>query len=142
MTSPNLALVRSVLPAWERGDWSSVEWADPEIEFVIADGPTPGTWKGLARMAEGARETLSPWDGFRIEVEEYRELDDEQVLVLYRFAGRGKTSGLDLDKMQAKGAYLFRVRGGKVTRFVIYWNRARALADLALSAEAGSTSAA
>src|SRR5207244_1267535 len=67
MASTNLELVRSVHAAWNRGDYSSVEWAHPEIEFVIADGPSPGSWTGLAGMAEGTREWLSPWEEFRQE---------------------------------------------------------------------------
>jgi ketosteroid isomerase-like protein len=138
MTSANVDLVRSIYSAWEQGDWSSAEWADPEIEYVIADGPSPGRWTGLSGIAEATREAISVWENFRIEVDEDRELDDERVLVLYRFGGRGKTSGLDLGQMQAKGAYVFHVHGGKVARFVIYWDRERALTDLGLSAEAGS----
>lgn len=138
MASSNLDLVRSIYGTWERGDWSSVEWADPEIQWVSADGPAPGSWTGLAGMAEGWREWLSAWKEFRIEVDEYRELDDERVLVLPRVSGRGKTSGLELGQMWTKGAALFHIRDGKVTRFVFYWNRERALADLGLAPEAGS----
>jgi len=34
--------------------------------------------------------------------------------------------------MRAKGAALFELRGGKVTRLTTYWDRDRALADLGL----------
>jgi ketosteroid isomerase-like protein len=130
--SENLDLVRSIYAAWERGDFSSAEWADPEIESVIADGPSPGRWTGLAGMAEGWRDVLGAWEGLHPEVEEYRELDGERVLVLFHFNARGKTSGLEIGQMRSKGAGLFHVARGKVTRIVNYFDRDRALADLGL----------
>lgn len=113
MASANVELVRSILAAWERGDWSSAEWAHPEIEYVVADGPSPGSWIGLLGMAEGAREVLSAWEDFRFEAGEYRELDDERVLAIVRASGRGKTSGLDVGQTTARGAELFHVRDGR-----------------------------
>jgi ketosteroid isomerase-like protein len=134
--SANLELVRSIYAAWERGDYSSVEWAHPEIEYIIADGPAPGSWTGLAGMTEGARNLVDAWESFRLEADEYRELDDERVLVLHHWGGRGKTSGLELERMRATGASVFHVRGGKVTKLVHYWDRERGLADLGLTPEA------
>jgi ketosteroid isomerase-like protein len=132
MSQENVDLVRSIYAAWERGDYRSTEWADPEIEWVSADGPSAGSWTGLTGMAEGFRDWLSAWDDLRIKTEEFRELDDERVLVLIRFSGRGKTSGVELERVQPKGANLFDVRDGKVTRFAYYIDRDRALADLGL----------
>jgi ketosteroid isomerase-like protein len=136
--SVNLELVQSIYAAWERGDYSSARWADPEIEYVHADGPSPGHWKGLDALATGAREWLNAWEEYRHEAEEYRELDDQRVLVLIRWSGRGRTSGLDLGQMRTKGAHVFHVRRGRVTKFVVYFERDHALADLGLAPEAGS----
>jgi hypothetical protein len=83
-SSSNLDLVRSIHAAWERGDFSSTAWADPEIELVFADRPDPGTWKGLDEVAEGWRSFLSTSEDWHVEVEEYREIDNEQVLVPLR----------------------------------------------------------
>lgn len=131
----NLDLVRSIYEHWERGDFSWVGWADPEIEYVIVDGPAPGSWTGLAGLEQGGLGFLSSWDELRVRADECRELDDERVLVLTRLSGRGKASGMELGEMQAQGADLLRIRNGKVTRFVLYFNRERALAELGPSPE-------
>jgi hypothetical protein len=73
--SENLDLVRSIYTGWERGDFSSTEWAHPEIESVIADGPAPGSWAKLSGMAEGWRNRLDSWDHFRTVADEYHELE-------------------------------------------------------------------
>ena len=139
MSKESVDLVRSIYAAWERGDWSSVEWAHTEIEYSIADGPTPGSWKGVAGLAEGWREWLSAWEEVRVEADEFRELDAERVLVLHHYSGRGKTSGLELGQMRAKGAALYHIRRGKVTKLVGYFDRERAFADLGVASEAGSS---
>jgi hypothetical protein len=130
--SENLDLVRSIFAPWERGDFSRAEWANPEIGYVVVDGPAPGAWTGRAGMVEGVRDWLSAWEDVRQEAEEYRELDSERVLVLHRFSARGKKSGLALGQIQTKGATLFEIRRGEVTTLVLYFHRDCALADLGL----------
>src|SRR5437588_9004993 len=95
----NVTAASAIYTGWERGDFSSADWAHPEIEFVIADGPAPGRWTGLAGLADGFRAYVSTWSEYRVEAEEYRELDDERVLVVILLGGRGKTSGLDLEQL-------------------------------------------
>jgi ketosteroid isomerase-like protein len=136
--SANLDLVRSIYADWERGDFSSAEWADPGIEFVMADGPEPASWTGLAGMAEGWRGRLSTWERYRIVADDYRALDDERVLVLDHRIGRGKRSGLKVDQLRTQGAAVLHVSEGKVTKFVGYWDRDRAFADLGLAPEGDS----
>ena len=136
MSQENVDVIRSIYADWERGDFGDAEWADPEIEFVIAEGPTAGRWTGLAGMAEGYRDFLSAWEDWTAEAEEFRELDGERVLVLSHFGGRGKTSGLELGT-RMKGAELFHLRDGKVTRLVLYGVREHAFTDLGLSEQDG-----
>ena len=128
--SENLNLVRSIYAAWERGDFSSAEWAHRDVECVFAGGPDPGSWTGLTGMSEGMRSWISAWEEFRVEAEEYRELDEERVLVLVQLSGRGKTSGLEIGRTRVGQANLFHIRDGKVSRVVIYLDHERALADL------------
>src|SRR5438045_8953551 len=90
--SDNLDLVRSIYADWERGEFRRVEWARQDIEWADVDGLSPGRVTGLQAMAARWRDFVSDWGDFRAEAEEYRELDDERVLVLHRFSGRGKTA--------------------------------------------------
>jgi ketosteroid isomerase-like protein len=136
--SENLDLVRSIYAAWGRGDYSSTEWAHPEIEFVMIGGPEPVTASGVTGMAKAWRSWLAPWEEFHAEAEEYREIDDERVLVLVKNTGRGKTSGLNLGQMHPRVASLFHIHGGKVTKLLNYLEPYRALADLGLAPEGGS----
>jgi ketosteroid isomerase-like protein len=70
--SENVDLVRSVYADWERTDFSSADWADPDIEYV-----------------------------YRTKAEEYRQIDGERILVLARSSGRGKTSGAEITHARA-----------------------------------------
>jgi ketosteroid isomerase-like protein len=129
--SENLDLVRSIFAAWERGDFGSAKWADDQIEFVLDDDAPV---KGVVAMARSWRDVLGSWEGYRLEADDYRELDDERILVGLHVIGRGKVTGVDLQQVDSRGAALFHVRAGKVTRLSSYTSRARALSDLGLEA--------
>jgi ketosteroid isomerase-like protein len=141
MSSANLDLLRSIYAAWERGDWTAPPtWADPEIEFVLADGPDPTRAKGVAEMvAVFTRDFLSTWDHLRTEAQEYRELDGERILVHIHNHGRGRTSGMEISELMGKGegANIWFIRQGTVVKVIMYWDRARALADLGLAPGVG-----
>jgi ketosteroid isomerase-like protein len=134
----NLDRVRAIYAASAKGDFGSADWADPDIEYVIFDGPSPGEWRGLAAMASAWRDFLTAWANLRIDAEAYLELDDERVLALTRSSGRGKTSGLEIPRSWTTGAGLWYVHDGKVTRHVVYLERHNALADLGLTPDTGT----
>ena len=130
----NLDLVRSILAAQERGDFSSADWADPDIEYEIVGGPDSGVWKGRAAMAKAWGEILAAYTEHSIAVEEIRQIDDERVLMFGVFGGRGKASGIGTSEGIRMGvASLWQIRDGKVVRHVVYFERDRALSDLGLS---------
>jgi ketosteroid isomerase-like protein len=127
--SANLDLVRSIFAATERGDFSSAQWADPGVEYVLVDALQPVTAVGLTGLAEAMRTGMREFEDFHMEAEEYRELDDERVLVLTRAVGRGKRSGVPVS---TRSGEVFEIHEGKVTRIVVYADRARMFADLEL----------
>jgi ketosteroid isomerase-like protein len=84
-------------------------------------------------MAQSFRAFLSAWLDYRVEADEYRELDQERVLVLiHATGGHGKTSGVDVRRVHTESATLHHIRDGKVTRLVLYPYADRALTDLGL----------
>jgi ketosteroid isomerase-like protein len=136
--SENLDLVKSIYAAWEKGDFSSADWADPEIDFVMVGGINTGSWKGVEEMGEAWATMLRAWDDLRAVPDEIRELDDGRILVFLRNEGRGRGSGIDVGEITVKAANVFTVRGGKVTSLTLYWDREQAIAELGLADEGGS----
>ena len=137
MASANVDLVRSIVEPWERGDFTSADWTHPDIEYVIADGPSPRTCTGVAGIAEAWRDLLAAWDGWRPQHDEYRALDEARVLVLWQSSARGKASGIEASEVWTNGAAVFTIQDDKVTRLVHYFHRDLALADLGLGPDEG-----
>jgi hypothetical protein len=117
MASANVEVVMLIIAANERGDYRSTEWAHPDIEFVVADGPSPGRSTGVAGMTEGWLDMANAFEHLSTEADEYRELDGGRALVLVRRSGRGKASGLELggDRVRGSGPVLRPRRRGHQT---------------------------
>ncbi len=92
--SEHVDLVRSIYADWERGDLLSPWWAHAELEYVVADGPAPGSWTGELHWVEDMRDWLLAWDSYRVELAECREIDDERVLAFTFAAAAAKRAGL------------------------------------------------
>jgi ketosteroid isomerase-like protein len=129
MTSGNVELVQAVFTHWERGEYGWTDWAHSDIEFVFADGPTPGSWRGLAGLSQAWGDFLGAWEDFRSKLDELRELDDERVLTLAHYEGRGRTSGVEIGEV-SRSAGVFHFRDGKVAKLVFYFDRERAVAEI------------
>jgi hypothetical protein len=88
--SENLNLVRGIYAAWERGDFSVTDWMDPEIEVVVVSELLPVSAKGPVELARVWSEVMNPYEGYRVEAVDFREIDDERVLVLAEQSGAAK----------------------------------------------------
>jgi ketosteroid isomerase-like protein len=135
MSSANLDLVRSIYAAWERGDYSRTSWADPEIEIVSISELFPGSATGVGELARFWREIISPLEDFCVEAKDFRELDEERILVLAEWSGRGKASGIAIKRT---GAHVFHMRHSRVLKLALYEDRIRALADLGVTPDTGT----
>src|SRR6476660_5718582 len=99
--SENLDLVRSIHADWSANDYSSGEWAHPEIEFVVADGPSLGSWTGLAEMANALRDMLTAWEGVRLEAEDYPISTTSASSCSTATAGAARRAGWRSDRLRA-----------------------------------------
>jgi ketosteroid isomerase-like protein len=124
MSEENVEIAREIYRAWERGDFSSNQWADPDIEFFIGAGPDEAVHHGVEALGRAWGDWLSAWEDFKVESREFRDAGDE-VLVLHEFGGRGKTSGASVEAMS--GASHFTFRDGRVVRLAVYTDQAEAL---------------
>jgi ketosteroid isomerase-like protein len=133
MASENVRLVREIYDRWEAGDFSSVEWAHPEIEYALVGGTDPSTYRGPEAMGRAWADWLSSFDDFGVHAEEIIDAG-ERVLVMVRFSGRGKGSGVSVEDVAGeRGANLFELRDGKVVRLLLYPDRDVARREIELS---------
>ena len=130
-------MVRRIHEAWARGDFTSVDWADPEIVFRTPEGLRQGVARGVEAMGREWTGWLHTFEDFRSEAFEYFDAGD-QVVSFTRFSGSGKASGVPLGRVP--GCTRFRLRDGKVTELEISTDRKQALRDAGLRTSAASSS--
>jgi uncharacterized protein len=123
----NAEALRPVYEEWGRGNWrprfdvyaDDWEWGWSD-EFPGLEGPTRDDAEAGSRRL---LEWLSPWEDWRCEAEEFVTAGDF-VVVLTRYTGRGKESGVAVD---TRGAHLWTMRDGKAVRLEVFSSRRRAL---------------
>ncbi|MGH2500362.1 MAG: nuclear transport factor 2 family protein [Candidatus Limnocylindria bacterium] len=126
MASGNADLIKPIYREWSRGNWRPrFDVYHPHMEWGWSD-----EFPGLAGVYDDRRDPnprlrswLSEWEYWRVEADDYLELGDH-VVVLARYHGRGKGSGVEL---QQEGAHVFELREGQVVRLEIFADRERAI---------------
>lgn len=122
----NVEALRPVYEEWGRGNWRprfdvyapGMEWGwseeFPELHGVFSDRAT---------VSRRLRAWLSPWEDWRCAAEEFIAAG-EFVVVLTRYTGRGKESGVTVD---TQGAHLWTMHDGKAIRLEVFSGRAKPL---------------
>ena len=111
----NADLVRTLFDDFNRGDFEAalakvaedVDWGEPP------DMPdTGGAYRGHDGLTKGFARFLGAWESIRVDLEEVTA-HGERVVVMTRWHGRSKGTGIEVDQRVAQ---VYELRDGKVTR--------------------------
>jgi len=120
VSEQNVDVVRRIYDAW-RLEESARDLIAPDVEYV---NPTyavePGTRRGRKSFAI-VRDTYTE---FQLEIDRIIDAGDEDVVVLARYTGVGRTSGVQVTGEQG---YVWTIRDGVAVRFRWFQSHGEAL---------------
>jgi ketosteroid isomerase-like protein len=131
MSRQNVELVRRLHQAFNRRDTETfLELLDPDVEWVPMMARLEGAvYRGRAEVEQWLAGLDHDWVELRTDPREFRDLG-EVVLILGTWHARARTSGLVLDS--EPGAWVARIRGGKVVRQETFTDRNQAFKAVGL----------
>jgi ketosteroid isomerase-like protein len=123
-------IVRRCCEAFDRGDYSAaLEALAPDIEYDLTHFPDGRIYRGHDGVREAFRIWMGTWEDYRQERSGLVDAGDE-VIVPTREYGRGKGSGLQLER-PTYGVWT--MRDGKAVRIRFYPTLHEALEAVGLS---------
>jgi uncharacterized protein len=125
MSQENVELVRSIVEAWNHGDYSmALELADPEIRVEAALGGTfDGTYQGPTEARRFLEDFWRNYEQSHTDVDEYISAGDNVVFAAH-LRGRGKGSGVEVEM---RNWQVCTVRDGKIVRYRLFATKREAL---------------
>jgi uncharacterized protein len=131
MSAADVEFLREVYEDWGQGDYSRAFFADDVVSAAYGFVDIEGEQHGLENVLEAQRDWLRQWERpFSVEAEDFIPAGDA-VVVLIRWHGKGRGSGVELS---AEGAHVWELRDGEAVRWDVYRDRAKALADAGVTA--------
>ena len=127
MSQEDVEVVRGLYERWERGDFSSTDRYDPQVQHARIGAETPdleGRWLGVDGLSAAFREYLGSFSSLRIRAERIIDVGNGRVLALVRHTATGKLSGAPIEHDLGD---LFTLRDGRIVQYDSYWDRAKAL---------------
>ncbi len=105
-----MAIVRSIYAAWLQGE-SARSLIDRDVEYVNPpDAVETGTRHGRKAFAR----IRDVYDEVKVDPEELIDAGGDEVVVIARITGKGRGSGVEIDRRQG---YVWTIRDGKGVRF-------------------------
>jgi ketosteroid isomerase-like protein len=123
MSEENVEIIRGIYDDWLSGSMA-LDKFDPEIAMVESHTiPGAASAYGIDAVRRYMESFAKYWDEIRFEPQEYIDAGD-QVVVVARLVGRGKSSGVEVARTWA---YVWTLRAKKALRMDGYTDRAEAL---------------
>jgi ketosteroid isomerase-like protein len=131
MSEADVAVVRATTEAWRRRDWETwKELHDPNVVVVAPEGwPEAGRFEGYEAWEQQRARLLDSWEDDDLAIEEAVDAGG-RVLVRWRWATRGKDSGIEFET-SIWGVVT--VSAGKVTRIDYFLDAEQARSAAGLS---------
>jgi ketosteroid isomerase-like protein len=106
------------------------DFFSPEIEFREDPSfPESGVYRGLDAVRRYFGQFTESFDEFVFDTEDFIDLGEDRVLILFRLRTRGSGSGATVE---ARPGWIYTIGGGKVVRIETYLDRGEALAAAGL----------
>ncbi|MEO8092634.1 MAG: nuclear transport factor 2 family protein [bacterium] len=120
MSEENVALIRRIYEAWDREE-SARDFIAADVEYVNPPyAVEPGTRQGRQSFSV----VRGTYEDFEIRVERFIDAGDGMVVVLARFTGTGRGSGVPVGGEQG---YVWTVRDGMAAHFRWFQSHREAL---------------
>jgi ketosteroid isomerase-like protein len=122
----NAEIVRRVAETWRDDPDAAAALLDEQavMDWSASRAPYSGVFRGRDEIKGMWRGLSDAWEQFTVEVEEAIEVDPETVLSVTHVRGIGRGSGVSVE---AHGAGLWSVRGGKIISGKLYQSKEEAI---------------
>jgi ketosteroid isomerase-like protein len=101
-----------------------------EIDWSNSIGPLKASTAAARAQWSCGNPFLEAWQEVRWDPQEFIEVDENRVIVVYHLRMRGSRSGIDID---ATSAQLWTIKDGKGRRIKLYQSKSDALEGARLS---------
>jgi ketosteroid isomerase-like protein len=133
MAQENIELIRRTIDFFNRKEIDrALDAMDENLEMDWSNsiGPLKGTYIGRTGVVELWQSFLEAWDEVRWDPQEFIEVDENRVIVVYQLQMRGSRSGIEID---ATSAQLWTIIDGKGRKVKLYQSKSDALEGARLS---------